>query len=46
MGNRKGQKHYSEGIKAQIRKEHEEGASTHFFSENKYLLCKNEHLLF
>lgn len=35
MGNRKGQKHYSEEIKSQIRKEHEKGASTHFL-ERKY----------
>ena len=40
MGNRKGQKHYSEGIKAQICKEHEEGASTHFL-ERKYGISRH-----
>ena len=40
MGNRKGQKHYSEDIKAQIRKEHEEGASTHFL-ERKYGISRH-----
>ena len=40
MGNRKGQKHYSEEIKAQIRKEHEEGASTHLL-ERKYGISRH-----
>jgi len=40
MGNRKGQKHYLESVKEQIRKEYAEGASTHSL-ERKYGISRH-----
>ena len=40
MGNRKGQKHYPDSVKEQIRKEYADGASTHSL-ERKYGISRH-----